>query len=576
MMYGTHSPFNEQNLPLAGWNSSVTTLWAAAGNMLVRRTMGADADVSTDWTYRAVPAELANDATIADSDLDGLSDEEEYSGGGNTREPTDPLNPDSDGDGLEDWFEIRWGLDANNSDSDGNGIPDGEEINPETGRTYLEDQLGYGMDVAITASRSDWVMGASIGSNGWVRFELDNLDGIAIWATVREGGLASEAFTYSVNDATVVYEKETSVGGFTRLNLLLVPNSSNAPSITINDGGTYWTNQLPDSLGPDISANFEAVKVHRLHFSTDAALVECDFTGGLAELGDPCAPQSDAPVLVIYRDWVLDGNGGVGAYNIYMEPIITPSAVTPDMLGALWAKLSGPASGTLSQLPNGEGIFDTPTQGGLYQMGLAIGPDIATDRAGQILLPLAGPDVTDYFNSEVTRYETWLQNLTSNVAAYLPGTHWFHYRKHVYRTVGDMMYKGDIALTQGSSCPRYGNNTVTLAGHVIQPDQIGNILYAYVFARAEYWYFTTWFGGHAAQLVSTFELDHDDDQAAYRVGFAFGQHGGSIGDYLSDTGIPAWEVPPIQDLQSPNARYTWPSGEALPTTNWVVYPVSLP
>lgn len=95
-----------------------------------------------------------------------------------------------------------------------------------------------------------------------MQFEMSNLDGIGIWVTVREGGLVPEAFTYSITNAAIAYENEVSIGGFTKLNLLLIPTSSNAvPMLTINDGGTYWTNQTYESLGPDISARFEAVNI---------------------------------------------------------------------------------------------------------------------------------------------------------------------------------------------------------------------------------------------------------------------------------------------------------------------------
>ena len=42
---------------------------------------------------------------------------------------TDPLDPDSDGDGLTDGQEKEQGTDPNNFDTDGDGLSDGEEIN---------------------------------------------------------------------------------------------------------------------------------------------------------------------------------------------------------------------------------------------------------------------------------------------------------------------------------------------------------------------------------------------------------------------------------------------------------------
>lgn len=261
LMYGTHTPFNEQGLPTNGWVSTSTTLWANSGYMLTRLSLGLDTDSRANWTYQVV-GDVYNNGTILDSDADGIDDGDEYSGDDNIRPPTDPLNPDSDGDGLEDDFEIEHGLDPNNADSDGDSTEDGNEINPDTGNTYLEDQLADGLTVLTEPSKPGWTMGQSIGSNGYVRFTLSEIDGIGIWATIREGGDEPEAFTSTVTNAVVAYSNSTFVSGFRTLSLLLVQADTNLPIIvTIGDGGTYWTNQTPQNIGPDISARFQAVRV---------------------------------------------------------------------------------------------------------------------------------------------------------------------------------------------------------------------------------------------------------------------------------------------------------------------------
>jgi len=58
-----------------------------------------------------------------DSDADGLSDEQEKSLG------TNPLDPDSDHDGLDDYEEVNlYGTDPLNKDTDHDGFSDGEEV----------------------------------------------------------------------------------------------------------------------------------------------------------------------------------------------------------------------------------------------------------------------------------------------------------------------------------------------------------------------------------------------------------------------------------------------------------------
>jgi hypothetical protein len=58
---------------------------------------------------------------VVDSDGDGLDDDTE------ARLGTDPYNVDTDGDRLQDGAELALGFDPNNPDSDGDGILDGEE-----------------------------------------------------------------------------------------------------------------------------------------------------------------------------------------------------------------------------------------------------------------------------------------------------------------------------------------------------------------------------------------------------------------------------------------------------------------
>ena len=122
----------------------------------------------------------------------------------------------------------------------------------------------------------------------------------------------------------------------------------------------------------------------------------------------------------------------------------------------------------------------------------------------------------------------------------------------------------------------YANGTVTLCGYVLGSDQLGNIMYAYTFARAEFFFTTAWLGGHVAQLWSTSRLDSSDDQAAYTAGYAYGENGGACCDYLSPSGVAVYGVSPVEDMQTETAKRAWPSQEPLSQEQWRVYPVSLP
>jgi cell wall-associated NlpC family hydrolase len=82
---------------------------------------------------------LGTEADLADSDFDGIGDGLELSYGldptkadnpdvDQPLEAPDDLTLDSDGDGISDWGEELAGTDAHNADTDGDGILDGDEL----------------------------------------------------------------------------------------------------------------------------------------------------------------------------------------------------------------------------------------------------------------------------------------------------------------------------------------------------------------------------------------------------------------------------------------------------------------
>jgi hypothetical protein len=86
---------------------------------------------------------LGTDPDLADSDFDGIGDGLELSYGldptkadnpdvDQPLEAPDDLTLDTDGDGISDWGEELAGTDAHNADTDGDGILDGDELAAHT------------------------------------------------------------------------------------------------------------------------------------------------------------------------------------------------------------------------------------------------------------------------------------------------------------------------------------------------------------------------------------------------------------------------------------------------------------
>jgi clumping factor A len=111
------------------------------------RNPDADGDGMPDgWEVQHGLNPLVNDAN-GDLDGDGMPNKWEYDNGLNPNNPND-ANEDYDNDGLRNIEEYQRGTRANNPDTDGDGIPDGVEVayglNPTNAADANEDTDGDG------------------------------------------------------------------------------------------------------------------------------------------------------------------------------------------------------------------------------------------------------------------------------------------------------------------------------------------------------------------------------------------------------------------------------------------------
>ncbi len=171
-----------------------------------------------------------------------------------------PDNADSDGDLLEDAMEIDFGLNPNSADSDGDGVLDRHELDPSLEITYMDIQEGAGIVVSRESMKADWTQGHSLGSNGWVRFNLQQGISQGIWATIREWGYVPESFDYVVSNAIIALSQEITLAGFRTVQLFLIPDASANCSVTIRDTSAPLSTVVNANwVGADIVASFDVV-----------------------------------------------------------------------------------------------------------------------------------------------------------------------------------------------------------------------------------------------------------------------------------------------------------------------------
>lgn len=98
-------------------------------------------------------ASAATDPLNPDTDSDGMNDGWEVQHGLNPIDPFD-ANLDADNDGLTNLQEYQYGTDPNNADSDGDGRSDGEEVDDGTNpsETTVIGPVNFGFDEEITDS----------------------------------------------------------------------------------------------------------------------------------------------------------------------------------------------------------------------------------------------------------------------------------------------------------------------------------------------------------------------------------------------------------------------------------------
>lgn len=125
-----------RQLTIADAPTTSTSSTTSTSTVSATTTVPATIVPATTTTTATSSSTTTSSTTPVDSDADGLSDAEEAIYG------TDPSNPDTDGDAIDDGAEVYdTGTDPNNADTDGDGIDDYAEID-----VYGTDPVSFDSD----------------------------------------------------------------------------------------------------------------------------------------------------------------------------------------------------------------------------------------------------------------------------------------------------------------------------------------------------------------------------------------------------------------------------------------------
>jgi len=272
----------------------------------------------------------------------------------------------------------------------------------------------------------------------------------------------------------------------------------------------------------------------------------------------PCGEKpEDAEALIVYFNQV---------FNYMVREIqdfdVALKVLPDDLPGVQWSKMSGPSSGTLFDSDQAYATFQNPTKGGVYLFDATL--DNKTTRS-QLWLPIAGPEIGSWLETEISHLATFATDYLSNAKLsrrmFIGGK--------LFRAIdfGPMAAGADWigSFTAASSpCggPQIGGEAErhTIFGIVVERHKLSNLLVAYA-GRA----ITGWSEDTLMDKFNDYGTPDDVHAiASYMAGFDIFSGSSaeeSIGAHGYDMQAPGW------------SRREWPSDES-PTGGGITRPAA--
>lgn len=315
------------------------------------------------------------------------------------------------------------------------------------------------------------------------------------------------------------------------------------------------------------------VCILRVEIDSNRATIQPQFRGSISRpylcnnSDHIAAGEKIKGALTIYHKAARDADGETEDFDVILKV-----ASTGDVI---WAKTEGPDSGELLDADSSTAIFRNPKKGGLYEFELSLNGQPVSGKL-QLWLPVAGPDISSYWESEITyfknvwgpAYRAKLDDRTV-LLALNPPARWMLKKEIAFFDMLTIGWKLDWnEEIRGDETPCGGRipppavtppgNILTLHGFVISWSKRNNMMYALIGREMGLPELTLINGGHAANIISSSlrgnpQLDAPEAVESYRAGFDL-FNGISLENVMKARGL---------KMQQPNGwdQWEWPSHE---------------
>lgn len=302
----------------------------------------------------------------------------------------------------------------------------------------------------------------------------------------------------------------------------------------------------------------------RVWIDSDRATIQPQFRGSISSpylcnnIDHIAAGEKIKGALTIYHKAVRDGDGETEDFDVILK-VSSVGDVT-------WTKTAGPDSGELVDATSPTAIFRNPKKGGLYEFELSIGQQAASSKL-QLWLPVAGPDISSYWESEIAYFKnTWgpayraKLNDRTVLLALNPPARWMLKKELAaldMLRVGNSLdwdeeIRGDETPCGGPISTR--GNRLTLHGFVISWSKRNNMMYALIGREMGLPEQMLINAGHLINIISSGGLEGAETVESYRAGFDL-FNGISLENIMKARGL---------KMQQPDGwdQWEWPSHEA--------------